>query len=80
MATIPPCIGTWFAFSGRLGRRRDLLDGELVRKDGIFLPEDLQGLNPESLGAAERIGRAGLGLTNRAGTDIFTPALRMMDF
>ncbi len=25
------------------------LDGELVRKDGIFLPEDLLGLNPENL-------------------------------
>ncbi len=25
-------------------------DGELVRKDGIFIPEDLKGLNPESLG------------------------------
>lgn len=24
-------------------------DGELIRKDGIFLPEDLQGLNPENL-------------------------------
>ena len=24
-------------------------DGELIRKDGIFLPKDLQGLNPENL-------------------------------
>ncbi|MBI4584426.1 MAG: aminopeptidase [Planctomycetes bacterium] len=24
------------------------LDGELIRKDGLFVPEDLQGLNPES--------------------------------
>ncbi len=26
-------------------------DGELVRKDGLFVPQDLQGLNPDSLGA-----------------------------
>lgn len=26
-------------------------DGELVRKDGLFLPDDLQGLNPDRLGA-----------------------------
>ena len=25
-------------------------DGELVRKDGLFVPEDLQGLNPENFG------------------------------
>ena len=24
-------------------------DGELIRKDGRFVPEDLQGLNPENL-------------------------------
>lgn len=24
-------------------------DGELIRKDGRFVPEDLQGLNPERL-------------------------------
>lgn len=27
-------------------------DDELIRKDGLFVPEDLQGLNPERLGAA----------------------------
>ena len=27
------------------------LDGELIRQDGIFVPEDLQGLNPEPLRA-----------------------------
>lgn len=25
------------------------LDGELIRKDGIFVPEALKGLNPENL-------------------------------
>ncbi|MCX8108925.1 MAG: aminopeptidase, partial [Verrucomicrobiae bacterium] len=25
------------------------LDGELIRKDGLFVPKDLQGLNPENL-------------------------------
>ena len=25
------------------------MDGELIRKDGRFLPEDLQCLNPENL-------------------------------
>jgi len=24
-------------------------DGELIRKDGLFVPEDLLGLNPEQL-------------------------------
>jgi aminopeptidase len=24
-------------------------DGELIRKDGLFVPEDLQALNPEAL-------------------------------
>ena len=25
------------------------LDGELIRKDGLFIPEDLQCLNPDAL-------------------------------
>jgi len=24
-------------------------DGELIRKDGLFLPKDLRGLNPDKL-------------------------------
>ena len=28
------------------------LDGEVIRRDGLFLPQDLVGLNPDSLGAA----------------------------
>ncbi len=27
-------------------------DGEVIRRDGLFVPDDLQGLNPERLGAA----------------------------
>ncbi|MEJ5298157.1 MAG: aminopeptidase, partial [Armatimonadota bacterium] len=27
-------------------------DGELIRKDGLFVPEDLQPLNPDALTAA----------------------------
>ncbi|MEC7384579.1 MAG: aminopeptidase, partial [Planctomycetota bacterium] len=26
-------------------------DGEVIRKDGLFVPEDLHGLNPDQLGA-----------------------------
>jgi aminopeptidase len=25
-------------------------DGQVIRKDGIFVPEDLKGLNPDRLG------------------------------
>ncbi|MBK9140325.1 MAG: aminopeptidase [Verrucomicrobia bacterium] len=32
-------------------------DGELIRKDGRFLPKDLQGLNPERLKSPDRGGR-----------------------
>jgi hypothetical protein len=27
-------------------RRRDWFDGKLIRKDGLFLPDSLKGLNP----------------------------------
>ncbi len=32
-----------------LGGGEIYFDGELIRKDGLFVPEDLQGLNPENL-------------------------------
>ena len=36
-------------FTGKVAGGEIYFDGELIRKDGRFVPEDLQGLNPEAL-------------------------------
>ena len=38
------------ATSDRLGGGTIRFDGEVIRKDGIFVTDDLKGLNPDRLG------------------------------
>lgn len=50
MGTTPPFTGTWFCIqTPEYGGGEMYFDGNLIRKDGRFVPEDLQGLNPENL-------------------------------
>ena len=48
MVTNLKFIGIWFPFN-RNGVVVKWFDGELIRKDGIFIVDDLKKLNPEYL-------------------------------
>ena len=43
------CIGIWSRSNGQSGGGEIWFDGELIRKDGIFVTDDLKKLNPEYL-------------------------------